>query len=424
LAAAGWRVTVLTVDRRVFTDITGADESLEAQVDPGIDVIRTPFDWPLRNPDRDTWSLPHRAFPRLWRKSRTAFELAVFPEIGYATWLRTLRRALADLHRRQSVDLVLATGNPHVSFVAAYGLARASAVPFVLDYRDAWLLNVFTGRQQFSKRSRAARWERRLIGAAAQTWFINQDILDWHADRYPAAADRFRLVPNGWDPGLLAPVADVVRFGEDNAEAGGPGRGDGIGRPLTFGYLGTMTASAPMAELIAGWRQAQREGLLPAGSKLRLAGYLGYFGGQPDPAKDPLAATVLGAAADGVEYVGRIDKTAVGTFYASLDGLVLPIKAGRYVTSGKVYEYVATGKPIVSVHPAEAGASRVLEGYPLWAPAGGLDSAAVAAAFGRGADLARSLTPAQTDAALAFGQRFRRDHQLGPAIAGLNDLLP
>ncbi|MDR1188926.1 MAG: hypothetical protein LBK95_16010, partial [Bifidobacteriaceae bacterium] len=330
-----------------------------------------------------------------------------------------------------------------------------------MEYRDAWLLDVFTGRQAYSDRSRPARLERRFIAAAAQTWFINQDILDWHAARYPAVADRFRLVPNGWDPELLGLNLDDAAgsdhpdgpgsdgSGSDGPGSAGPGCGQpgsarsgsdrhgsvGVGpgglaaigsrgQPLTFGYLGTISANAPMPEVVAGWRAAKAAGLLPPDSVLKLGGYLGYFGGSPDPSRDPVAAAVLGAEADGVEYVGPVDKAAVGAFYGSLDALVLPIKAGRYVTSGKVYEYIATGKPIVSIHPPEAGASRVLEGYPLWAPVADMTADQAATAFGKGADLVRGLTPELTAEALAFGERFTRQRQLGPAIDGLANLLP
>ncbi|MDR1119137.1 MAG: glycosyltransferase, partial [Bifidobacteriaceae bacterium] len=210
LAAAGWDVTVLTVDRTVFTQITGADLSLEERIDPRVEVVRTPFPWPLRNPDRSTWSLPHRALPRVWRKCRIAAELALFPEPHYSPWLRPLGRALREVERRQHVDLVLASGNPHVAFAAAYGLHRSTGVPYVLDYRDAWLLDVFTGRQAYPDWGRRARWERRVMGRAAQAWFVNGAIRDWHAARYPDLADRFLVVPNGWDPDLLgAASADL-----------------------------------------------------------------------------------------------------------------------------------------------------------------------------------------------------------------------
>ena len=29
--------------------------------------------------------------------------------------------------------------------------------------------------------------------------FVNEALRGWHADRYPEAADRMMVVPNGWD---------------------------------------------------------------------------------------------------------------------------------------------------------------------------------------------------------------------------------
>jgi glycosyltransferase involved in cell wall biosynthesis len=150
---------------------------------------------------------------------------------------------------------------------------------------------------------------------------------------------------------------------------------------------------------------------------------LGYFGGPAQPHLDPVAALLDEAAADGVEFVGPVPKAEAAGFYAGLDVLVLAIDAGRYVTTGKVFEYVATGKPVVSVHPPDAAASEVLAGYPLWAPVEAVSPEAVARALARTARLVAELTPDQTAAALAHGARFSRRRQLGPAVAGLKDLL-
>jgi glycosyltransferase involved in cell wall biosynthesis len=418
LAAAGWDVTVLTVDRAVFTEITGTDLSLEDHVDPSIRVVRTPFPWPLRSQDRSHWSLAHRLAPRLWRKARLAFELTLFPEVGYSTWLGTLDRALLEADRRDGIDLVLASGNPFAAFAAAYRFHRRTGTPYVLDYRDSWLLDQFTGVQRYPDRDRRARWERRVVGAAAQVWFVNRATREWHAARYPAAAPRFRVVPNGWDPELLAlpdgPAPDAA--GPPPARAPGA-------RPLTFGYLGTISAKVPVAELVEGWRAAKASGRLPADAQLEVAGYLGFFGGRPEPHQEPVAALLDAARPDGVRFVGPVPKAEAGAFYASLDALVLAIDAGPHVTTGKVFEYVATGRPVVSVHPPEAAATEVLQGYPLWAPAASLDADAVADALGRAAALAVATSPAQTAAALAFGRRFTRARQLGPAVAGLTELV-
>ena len=45
--------------------------------------------------------------------------------------------------------------------------------------------------------------------------FVNNALRAWHADRYPASADRMLVVPNGWDPDLLEVAAGfgIGRFG-------------------------------------------------------------------------------------------------------------------------------------------------------------------------------------------------------------------
>ena len=406
-AQAGWQVSVITVDRAVFTKITGADLSLESHLDPRVVVRRTKFAWPLRNPDRATWTLPHRLAPRLWRKGRALTELALFPEVGYATWLRPLTMALRAIDHQTPIDLVLASGNPFVSFAAARRFARRRTVPYVLDYRDAWTLDQFTGLTRYGPSSRPGRIERRLIGGAAQVWFVNQATLDWHAARYPLSVDRFRVVANGWDP-------EFVRF----TPVPQP-----VARPMTFGFLGTISVKVPLAQLLEGWRLAKASGLIPPNALLKVAGYLGYFGQASSPDEDPTAKLLDQAKPDGVEFVGPVPKAQVADYYASLDALVLAIEAGPHVTTGKVFEYVATAKPIVSVHPRQAAASEVLDGYPLWAPAASLTGPAVADALGQAARLIADLTPQQTDTAKAHAAQFKRAAQLAGPIAELATLV-
>ena len=81
--------------------------------------------------------------------------------------MHSIRAALAArlvdaVHGRSPVDLVVATANPNVDFAAARHLSRTAGVPYVLDYRDAWLLDVFDGHQVHANWSRQARLERSL----------------------------------------------------------------------------------------------------------------------------------------------------------------------------------------------------------------------------------------------------------------------
>ncbi len=82
-AALGWKVTVLTAERGTRSyRFTGADQTLEERVDPSVEVVRVPFDWPLLETDLRRWSKARAANPRVWSKWRTKQDQVPFPEHG------------------------------------------------------------------------------------------------------------------------------------------------------------------------------------------------------------------------------------------------------------------------------------------------------------------------------------------------------
>lgn len=417
-ADAGWRVTVLTTTREAYERYTGTDESLETLVRPQVQVRRIPFRWPAQETDIRSYSTLRVLLPPVWRRLRLWRDRASFPEAGYGPWRAPLVAAAEELHRSDPVDLVVATANPHVTFEAAHALHRQHGVPYVLDYRDAWVLDVFSGRRLHGPRSRQARVERRVQRDAREIWFVNEPIRRWHAAEYPGWADRMRVVANGWDPELLG---DTTASGPSRPEEGAAGPvSDSVPEQdahsgVRFAYLGTVTPKVPLEALVAGWRRAVDDGLVPPGSTLTLGGYLGYFA-TPRP---EMRETIAAAHDVGVRYVGPVAKASVAGFYGAVDALVLALGTGRYVTSGKVFEYVATGKPIVSVHDPGNAASEVLAGYPRWFPASGLEPAAVAEAFGAAARAVAEPDDTATHEALTFAASLSRAKQLEPRIAAL-----
>ncbi|UJP39540.1 glycosyltransferase [Cellulomonas palmilytica] len=398
-AAAGWDVTVVTASRETFERYTGADTSLEALVDPRVTVRRIGFDWPAQDTDIRRYPALRVALPPVWARLRRLADEVPFPEASYGPWRAPLAAAARAVHDEHAVDLTLATANPHVTFAAAHDLFRTAGVPYVMDYRDAWRLDVFSGATTASPRSRVGRWERRLVADAREVWFVNEPIRAWHQERYPDAAARMHVVANGWDPGLLeVPLARTPH----------PGPG------LRLAYLGTVTPKVPLTELLAGWRLALADGRLPAGSTLTLGGHLGYFA----VPQGTLAQAVADAAADGVRYVGPVAKAEVSRFYADADALVLALGSGRYVSSGKVYEYVAAGRPVVAVHDPRNATTDVLAEHPLVARVAAVTPDEVARALGEVPALVAA-APAHADELARLALAYRRDAQLAPRVTAL-----
>ena len=394
-ARDGWDVTVLTVERDTFTRYTGVDESLESLIDPRITVVRTPFSWPYLDEVSDH-SLLRRSAPRVWHKLRTQRDLLAFPEKVYGPWRHAVETAALRIHRARPVDLTLATANPATAWTAAHVLHTEHSVPYVLDQRDAWTLDVFSGRRLFDDGSRQAMWESKLFRNATQVWFVNDAIRHWHEKAYPFAAERMRTVPNGWD------------------QATDPMTGQHHNRPLTFGYLGTITRKVPIAPLVEGWIRAGWTSEVMRNSRMELHGHLGFYNAEDAV----LRRAVDNARRAGVFFGGSTQKADIPAVYARFDALVLALGSGRYVTSGKVYEYMATGLPIVSVHEPSNAASDVLRDYPFWFPAASVKPDDIALALLQASDVA-PLNETERDKARAVGMNYRRDRILGPRVQEL-----
>lgn len=403
-AAAGWRVTVLTATRDTFERITGSDPASEALIDPRINVVRIPFDPARGESDLKKWPRARVFSPLLWNYLRWMRARTGFPEMGYGSWAKPLSKAAEEVHVQNPVSLVVGTANPNVDFVPGYHLHRKFGVPYVMDYRDAWNLDTHHGKRLGHSRDRANALERKLIDNAAEVWFVNPAILQWHADEHPGRARDFHLVMNGYDP-------EHLDF--DREWAPNPAQG------LTFGYLGTIYGPMPVRETLEGWSIARRRSSLVARSRLSIRGRLGHFA-EPDSA---VATLIQEFSGENVLYEGPVSKTQVASVYDSFDVLLLILGHSKFVTSGKVFEYAATGLPIASLHHPETAATEVLRGrkgvFPVLAPSPEHIADAIIAV----AEYASRMTSEDLRDAQAWARHLARQEQLRPRIETLRSIV-
>lgn len=393
-AREGWDVTVLTVPREVFLRSTGIDPSMEERVDPRVRVERIPFPHDETVLDLRTWSSFRAHAPELWNGWRGWRTVRVFPEPRYGLWRTNLEQAATRIHRERPVTLTIGSGNPNVVHTAGLHLKSTVGVPFIMDYRDTWQLDMYSGRRTLTDRHPGARWERRLIEAADEVWFVNEPIAQWHRQLYPDAAGRIQVVSNGFDPEF---VGDVTPPRADRSEG------------LVFGNIGTMTSQTPIPQLVDGWMAARAAGALQD-ARIDLYGYLGHQGDDEGGVMSTIARVHDGS----VRYVGSVSKAEISDTYAGLDALILPLGTSRFMTSGKVFEYMSTGLPIVSVHDPVNAVSDTLRGYPAWAPAASLSTQDIADALIRAADLAAVQTLDDRRRAREWASRYERARILQP----------
>lgn len=391
LVARGWRVTVLTVPEKFFVRVTGSeDTALLKTLDPRVQVERVDFSYShLITSVRDLTKREayFRAFyVKRWLKSRTRS----IPD-KYTTWIEPAVRRATEINRKNPVSVILATGNPWSAFEAARMISAKLHKPFIADYRDSWTLNQFTEEPAYSDKSPEVAAESRIFRQAAAILMVNPPMRDWHASRYPEQAEKIHVIENGYDAELF----EAQEFQPKNPK-----------RPLKFGYVGTVTAQLPHEITWAGWRLAREYPEL-AGASVDIYGHLGFFAHGREELR-----SLLPTEEEGVHYRGAVAKSQLGEVYSDLDVMLMMIPSSKYVTGGKTYENMATGKPVVAIHTPQTAASIPMAGYPLAFPIAEFNAQGVAEAIRQAAKAARNLTEQTYQQAMTHARQYRRTVQL------------
>ncbi|MGW7223242.1 glycosyltransferase [Streptomyces sp. NPDC054826] len=398
---AGWDVTVITIARDSWERDSGVDLTLLDQVDPAVKVVELPLAREDLETDIRLYDEARALDPHGWINALRARQRNTFPEPNFGEWKSTLEEAVSRVHRERPADMLLATCVPYVNLAAAWHLWEESRVPYAVDFRDGWSIDVIEGVEAFSRDSEEGRWEEKVLRDALALWVVNDPIAEHYRKRYPAFADRVHVVRNGYDadsaPGRL--------------HAPDPDKG------LVFGYLGTVNFTTQhLQTVLNAWRAARQKEPLLANARFELRGHIGAGASR---AANRHAEMLKQAEEDGVHFGGPAAKAEVSSIYSRWDAMVLILIGGRFVTSGKVYEYMATGLPIVSAHAVEHDASNVLKGHPLWTGAVGIDEEGLTGSFVKAAHMAVETTAETHSEAMAHADRFTREALMSTAVRDL-----
>lgn len=403
--AHGWDVTVVTIKHESWEREYGLDHTLSDAVDPRVEIVQVPLVREDLETDLRLFSRERALDPSGWLADRRDEQMRIFPEPVFGGWRPALEDAVLALHAERPADLLFASCAPYTLLAVARRLWDEHRVPYAMDYRDGWSVDVIGGGEAFPPESRPGRIEREVLSDALTVSFVNDPIADFYRERYPDLADRVRVVRNGFDEDSIP----------ERIENPDPARG------LTFGYLGSVNFStAFLRSVLDAWRSAREQDDLLDRSVFEIRG---HFGAGSTRGTNAHVEIIRQAEPDGVVYGGPVPKSEVQSTFMGWDVLVLMLVGGRYVTSGKVYEFMATGLPIVSAHEVDHDASIQLEGHPMWTGAHGLRHDALVEAFRSAAAMAVDADDDTRAAVQRHAARFERGAQIEPLVRELTELV-
>ena len=410
LPHCGWLPSVLTVAN---PSVPLRDESLSAEVPEGT-IVRRARTWEPGYAVKAAVSAgggqPGRGAGLVRRLlkglARTLSNVMLQPD-PQVLWVPPAIREGKRLLEQVPHDAIVATGPPFSTFLAGAALSRKARIPLVLDYRDEWdLSNAYLENKKLGPLScrLQQRLQRSVVRSArallATTPGSARALERVRADARSGA--RVAWIYNGYDPDDFPPRG---RAGRDS---GGPCR------LLYAGTLWNLTSVAPLVEgvhaLTRNWPD-----LTP---QLELV-----FTGRCTGAQEQLLERLQSLPCrvrrhpylphdQAVEQMAAADAACV---------LLADLPGAERVVPAKVFEYMATGRPILAIAP-RGELWDVLAAYPAARCVTPSDTEAVAANL---AGILRAHADGSLRPVPPWDSRpFSRPHQARELAALLDSLVP
>jgi glycosyltransferase involved in cell wall biosynthesis len=337
----GWMPTVISVhpDHAAWPAV---DESMLAEVPPQVEVRRT------RSRD------PYAAYARLrgrskaasvgvgfaddqkagWKERFARFVRAnLFIPDARVGWLPFLKDEISRCLTGGSYDAIITSGPPHSTHLAGMWASKKFGIPWLADFRDPWAELSYYDELPFLPWSRALdrRHEANVLKTADSVVTVSPAIAAMIRKKSDQSVP---VIPNGYDP--------------EDFENVGPIRGDGF----QLVHVGTLTAGQDPANV---W--AQVAGLRKAGLDVRVT-----LVGRVD--SDVLASIAAAGLSEALELVPYVEHARAVAYMKGADLLLLCVprtKNDTGILTGKVFEYLASGRPVLGLGPKDSDVSGLLQ---------------------------------------------------------------
>jgi glycosyltransferase involved in cell wall biosynthesis len=245
------------------------------------------------------------------------------PEI---VWFPFALRKATRIIRKHGIQVMIVTAPPFSLFVLGNALKRRfPGVRYISDFRDDWLrffLGTFDFHSSAAIRKQAARIERETVSLSDAVLHVTAMLSRETRERYPEQpSSKFHLIPNGYDPEVFAGFRSRPHTSPN----------------VIITYVGTVykTTSPGM--------------------------YFDALDGLPEEMRSQIETRFVGRITDEerallekrhsqVKFLGFVPQAQAIRYMEETDFLLVTMLDPTAAT-GKLYEYLATGKPILAIAP-------------------------------------------------------------------------
>lgn len=341
----GWEPVIYTAQD---ADYPSEDKSLFKDVPENLEVVKHPI-WEPYNAYRKLVGIKkdkkiYSGFISENKKMGFKQRLAVWVRGNFFIpdarkfWIKPSIRHLVKYLKENPVDAVISSGPPHSMHLIGLGIKKKLNIPWVADFRDPWTNIDFYDQLQLSGWAdrKHKRLEKEVLQKADQVVTVSWH---WAEDFKNLGAPATKVITNGFDP-------------EDFEFEGAPSPAE-----FSISHIGSLNKDRNPPILWEALKELCDE--VP-GFKDKLV--IRLIGNTDISVKGELERLDLMKNAD---FQGYMPHKEVLKQQKSSQVLLLLLNNTPNVLGvvpGKLFEYMATGRPILAIGPSEGDSARIIRG--------------------------------------------------------------
>ncbi|MFM7079637.1 MAG: glycosyltransferase, partial [Bacteroidota bacterium] len=252
-------------------------------------------------------------------------------------WINPSIKFLNRWLEQNPVDVIVSSGPPHSMHLIAKGVSDANGIPWLADFRDPWT-NI-----DYYRELKLSGWadrlhhkmEREVITGADKVVVVGNDMKSEFFGKYGVEPI---VITNGFDVDDFKNIQPLSTLG------------------FVVSHVGTLVPSRNPEQLWRALGDLVKENTAFASEfKLRLIGKVDFA------VKQSIQKAGL---SDHVEYIDYVSHSQVPVYLKSASLLLLVLNDApnaKGILTGKMFEYLASGRKILCVGPVDGDAATIID---------------------------------------------------------------
>lgn len=343
----GWEPIIYAPENAQYPE---TDEELLKEIPEGLKIIRRPILEPfdlykkfvgIKKEEKLAASMTMKTRPKGFRKIKNDLAFWVrsnfFIPDARCFWIKPSVKFLIKYLIESPVDVIVTTGPPQSLQLIGYHLHKQTGIPWVADFRDPWTSIDFYRELKLTRIAdrRHHKLESRVLKTASHVVVIGPNMKEEFSK---IVARNISVITNGYDESDL------------------PAGGIKLSEKFTLVHLGTLSATRNAPAL---WQaladKASDEPQFASDLCIRLVGNIDHS------VLESIEALNLRPY---LEEAGFVPHREAMEILASSHCLLLLINRSVNslgVITGKFFEYLASGRPILLIGPPDGDAAAILK---------------------------------------------------------------